>query len=63
MSRSLGVRLAGQSHRPELTTMEEASEPLGGVPLVPCPLLGAEVHTVEAEAHAVAEKVLEHVQE
>ena len=60
---SLGVGLARQSHRPELATFEEASEPLSGVPLVPRPLLGVEVDPVEAEAHFVAEEVLEHVEE
>jgi hypothetical protein len=42
--------------------MEDISEPLGRVSVVPCTLLGVEVGAIEAEAHSVAEEVLKHVQ-
>jgi hypothetical protein len=38
--------------------MKEAGELLGRVPLVPCPLLGVEVNTVEVVAHLYLNRYL-----
>jgi hypothetical protein len=60
---SLGVGSVGEGHWPELTTPDEAGEPLRRVPLVPRSRRRVEVHAVDAKPEAIAEEVLEHIKE